>query len=242
MRIAIKLGGSVITDKSSDRPKPREDVIERLVGEVSKFSSPFILTHGAGSYGHPLVEKWRRGELKDFKDIHDSVKRLNKIVLKHCKKFDISYDCYSPFETLDSKNDLEKLWEYGKDTLEKGKVLITYGDIVANDKGFEVLSADVLTCFLAKWWNADKIIWVVDKDGVYNKNPEVYPNSKLIKRIEGDYDAEFKTSKIDVTGGLEEKIKQSQKTGIKAQIINGLILGNLKKALIDENIGTLILK
>ena len=241
MKIAIKLGGSVITDKSSGKPKPREDIIKRLVKEVSKLPPPFILTHGAGSYGHPLVEKWNQGELKNFKDIHESVKRLNKIVLKCCKKFGISYDCYSPFEILNSKNVLSELWEYGKNTLENGKVLITYGDIVANDKGFKVLSADVSTCFLAQQWEADKIIWVVDKDGVYNRNPELDSSAKLLKKIGDDYKAEFMTTKIDVTGGIQEKIRQSQKVGIKAQIINGLVPGNLKKAMTDESIGTLVL-
>lgn len=59
MKAAIKLGGSVVTYKDASEPKVRKDVIERLVYEVSHFQPPFILTHGAGSYGHLLVDKWR---------------------------------------------------------------------------------------------------------------------------------------------------------------------------------------
>lgn len=51
-----------------------------------------------------------------------------------------------------------------------------------------------------------------------------------------------KKTKIDVTGGLKEKIKLSQKSGIKAQIINGFVPDNLKKSIHDESIGTLVLK
>jgi len=248
MRIAIKLGGSVITDKNSNKPKARKDAIERLINEVSLFPPPFILTHGAGSFGHPLVEEWNQGRLKDFKKIHESVEKLNRIVARYCKKFNISHDCYSPFEimTYDNGFDLDKLWEHGKTTLENKGVLITYGDIVTAKSrtrynGFEVLSADVSTCFLAQQWKADKIIWVVDKDGVYNRNPELDSSAKILKRIGDDYKAEFMTTKIDVTGGIQEKIKQSQKVGIKAQIINGLVPENLKKAITDESIGTLVL-
>ncbi len=251
MKVAIKLGGSVITYKDANKPKARENVIKRLIKEVSKFPPPFILTHGAGSYGHLLVDKWMKGELKDFYKIHESVKKLNEIILKYCKKFKLPFDCYSSFETAkyDGKFNLDKLWGYGRATLEKGKILITYGDIAlakgvkTKFNGFEVLSADVSTCLLAQRWKADKILWVIDQDGVYDKNPELYSDSKLIKRIKGtNYNAEFKTTKIDVTGGILEKIRQSQKVGIKAQIINGLVSGNLSRVLHEnENVGTIII-
>lgn len=83
---------------------------------------------------------------------------------------------------------------------------------------------------------ADKIIWVIDKDGVL-------PIWELIKIIRGTNDKlNFSLTNTDVTGGLKEKLKQSQQTGIPAQVINGLVKGNLTKALYgDESIGTMVL-
>ena len=252
MKFAIKLGGSVITYKDANKPKAREDVIKRLISEVSKFPPPFILTHGAGSYGHPLVDKWMKGELRDFNEIHKSVEKLNEIILGYCKKFNLPVDCFPPFKTVtyNGKFDLKELWKYGKESLENGRVLMTYGDIVlpregtrTKYNGFEILSADVSTCFLAKQWKAERIIWVVDKDGIYTKNPELYADSKVIIKINGkDYKARFETNKIDFTGGLQEKIKQSLKVGIESLVINGLVPRNLLKTLNgDKTIGTLII-
>jgi isopentenyl phosphate kinase len=246
MKVAIKLGGSVITYKDVNEPMAREDVIERLIYEVSKLQPPFILTHGAGSYGHPLVDKWRNCKLENSYEIHASVEKLNRIVLKYCKKFKLPVDCYSPFSTVsysDSQFDFEKLCKKGMATLDKRHVLMTYGDIVLPEGGsktkyneFKVLSADTSTCLLAKAWEADKIIWVIDKDGVLSIG-------KPIKIIRGsNYKVNFSLTNTDVTGGLEEKLKQSQQTGIPAQVINGLVKGNLTKALYgDESIGTMVL-
>lgn len=246
MKVAIKLGGSVITYKDANEPKAREEVIRRLVYEVSKFQPPFILTHGAGSYGHLLVEKWKRNELNSFYEIHTSVERLNGIVLKYCKQFKLPVDCYSPFNTVsyNGQFNLERLYEKSKESLNKGHVLMTYGDGVLPEKGiktrykgFEVLSADVSTCLLAKLWGAEKIIWVIDKDGILDLD------GNTIRTIRGnDYRTKFTMSSTDVTGGIEEKLRQSQKSGIRAQVINGLVEGNLTRVLYgDESIGTIVL-
>jgi len=121
---------------------------------------------------------------------------------------------------------------------------MTYGDIImpkdgskTKYDGFEVLSADVSTCLLARMWGADKIIWVIDKDGVLDTN------GKTIRKISGNnYRTRFGLNKTDVTGGLEEKIKQSQKSGIMAHIINGLVPGNVRKSLYGyEDSGTIVI-
>lgn len=245
MRVAIKLGGSVITYKDSKKPKVRKDVIENLAYELSKFKPPFILTHGAGSYGHPLVKDWEEGKLKDYKKIHESVETLNNIVLKCLEKYDIRFDCFSPFKTVTYRErfNMGGLWKKGRYSLKMKNVLVTYGDIVPFKNNFRVLSADVSTCFLAKKWNAEKIIWVIDEDGVYTENSELNENARFIKKMGiNNHEIKFRKTKIDVTGGLGEKIRQSYKVGIKSQIINGLIKGNLSEALKgNEKIGTLIM-
>ena len=52
------------------------------------------------------------------------------------------------------------------------------------------------------------------------------------------------SSGIDVTGGMKHKVEKMlelAEKGIKSQIINGLVPGNLKKALLDKKVkGTII--
>ena len=52
----IKLGGSVITDKSSYR-EIRKEKLSEICKQLLNSSKPFILIHGAGSFGHIIAEK-----------------------------------------------------------------------------------------------------------------------------------------------------------------------------------------
>ena len=57
----LKIGGSVITDRHSERPRIRIAILKQIAAEtakayrLSKFSLIFI--HGAGSFGHPIVSQ-----------------------------------------------------------------------------------------------------------------------------------------------------------------------------------------
>ncbi len=86
--VILKIGGSVITDKSSVS-SARKDEIERISGEIASFSrdsdSSLILVHGAGSFGHPQAMKYRLGERFDAEGVyqtHVSVKALNSMVVE----------------------------------------------------------------------------------------------------------------------------------------------------------------
>ena len=54
--IAIKLGGSFITDKSNYRTFRKYET-ERALKGIIKFGEPFVLVHGAGSFGHILCRQ-----------------------------------------------------------------------------------------------------------------------------------------------------------------------------------------
>ena len=53
----IKLGGSVITDKSMQNTF-NEEVTFRLVSEIKDSQKQVIVVHGAGSFGHILAKKY----------------------------------------------------------------------------------------------------------------------------------------------------------------------------------------
>ena len=52
----IKLGGSVITDKTSYR-KIRKENLSQICKQLLNSNIPYILIHGAGSFGHIIAEK-----------------------------------------------------------------------------------------------------------------------------------------------------------------------------------------
>ena len=54
----IKLGGSVITDKSKESFFKKE-IMNNLSKEIKKANKRCIIIHGAGSFGHILAKKYK---------------------------------------------------------------------------------------------------------------------------------------------------------------------------------------
>ena len=59
-RVVIKLGGSLITDKSMPKGLDRDalDGACSMVGSIIKLGFMPIIIHGAGSFGHIMAKKW----------------------------------------------------------------------------------------------------------------------------------------------------------------------------------------
>ncbi len=55
--IILKLGGSVVTDKSVPF-SVREDEVRRLAREVSESGVEVVIVHGGGSFGHPVASEY----------------------------------------------------------------------------------------------------------------------------------------------------------------------------------------
>ena len=55
--IIVKLGGSVITDKSRYRTFRRE-ITKEIIDVISEFEEELILVHGGGSFGHIMAKRY----------------------------------------------------------------------------------------------------------------------------------------------------------------------------------------
>jgi len=57
----LKIGGSVITDRKGERPRLRGRRLARIAREIAEGRRPgdsrLIIIHGAGSFGHPIVQR-----------------------------------------------------------------------------------------------------------------------------------------------------------------------------------------
>src|SRR5688572_4645360 len=87
--VIIKIGGSVITEKGSNKSIFKKAIARRLFSEIrSAGKFKLILVHGAGSFGHPLAKKYRLNEgyinSNSYKGValtKSSVLKLNRLVL-----------------------------------------------------------------------------------------------------------------------------------------------------------------
>lgn len=243
-KIAIKLGGSIITDKKSNVPKARKEVIYRLMKEISESGTcPFLIANGAGSFGHSFAKSYLEGKIKDINLIHSSVLKLHEIVVNEAQKNELKGESIYPFKTCKkSKNilDMAQFFENAKRILQKENIVFSYGDMIPFDEKFVVLSADTITVEFGKKFHADKIVMVTEVDGVLDQNGRVIKNlsieEKIPKVLIGKED--------DVTGGFEGKVKKLQSaamSGIDSFIVGGMIKNNLKNFLDGKDfIGTSI--
>lgn len=258
--ILIKLGGSVITDKSKEftaRPKN----IKRLAKEISDakktFSGKIIIGHGAGSFAHTPAAKYqtKKGLINDesligSSIVEDAARELNSIVIKNFLSEKLPVFPFSPASFLISDAEVysSSYLDAIKSALDIRMIPVVYGDVVMDKKqGFTIFSTEKVFSVLAKELKdlyKIRMIFVSDVDGVYDEQGITIPV------VSQENFPQLRTSilgakNVDVTGGMLHKVESSLKIaadiGSETLIINGLEPGNLEKAILGEKVaGTII--
>ena len=105
---------------------------------------------------------------------------------------------------------------------------------------------DKLSSIVASKLDADLLVMVSDVDGLFDKNPKLYNDAKIIKTVEKVTPKIEKLAtgaSVGGRGGMVTKLiaaKVATSSGLYAKIVNGKIPGIIKKVF-DNNIGTLFL-
>ena len=253
--IILKLGGSVITDKTKEQTfKP--ETMDKLAASIKKANQKLIIVHGAGSFGHILAEKYKlneghksTGQVKGFSLTHEMVQKLNSLVLKSLLKHDIPAVSISPHSIVKLNNHkLEKIdFKVFEDYLEKQFIPVSFGDVVLDKKlGFSICSGDLLIQALAEYFKPKRVVFAIDEDGIYTSNPKVDKKAKLIETASLKELKKLTTTMdkhADVTGGMGGKlntIKNIASLGIDTVLLNGNKPDRLYKALIGEKVKSTI--
>lgn len=248
--IVIKLGGSVITDKSSYRTF-RKSVVSRLCREIKESGKDVIVVHGAGSFGHILAKENRLNDgFKDEKQI-DAVARvcydtreLSSMVVECLIEEGIpaiSVPTGSCFYMEDRKLKIDDDYVI-KSMLGKGIMPVMFGDVVQDKKlGFAICSGDQIVEILSDRLDAERVIFVSDIDGLYTSDPKSDPDSELIPTVDKDTlnKIDTRTSVDDVTGGVREKmVTMLRMCNSKRDciLVNGTVQGRLLSLLKGEEV------
>lgn len=253
----VKLGGSVITFKDTPRAF-RGDVAWRLFAELGRYlkeygkSGGVVVVHGGGSYGHPLVKECvaRRGAIDGdcFVKTSDSMDTLNYILRKYAIAAGLPAVSLPPrsFCVVVSGRPLCHI-ESLVELLQRGLVPLTYGDVVASDQGFVVLSGDTLAWYIARELGVGELLFVTDVDGLYDGDPKLNPGAKKVERASIDEVLGFlsaSSSEMDVTGGMLRKLHEGKSLGlrnVKVKIVGGFVKDNLYSALTSDNfVGSIV--
>ncbi|HUW21174.1 MAG TPA: isopentenyl phosphate kinase [Candidatus Bathyarchaeia archaeon] len=258
--ILIKLGGSLITDKSKPFTE-KSLVIKRLAGEIcqtkQRSKKLLIIGHGGGSFPHVPALKFKTNEgvigkssFRGIAEVQDAAARLNRIIVRAFLQKGENAISFSPSSFMIASNgQIEDSFLCPLlRTLDFGMLPIVYGDVGLDlEMGCSILSTETILNHLATRlkdkFKVEKVIYAGITAGVYNRKGQtisaILPGQfSRLKRCFGA------SAGIDVTGGMLHKVETAlklAKSGIKTLIVNGKVPGNLKRAILGQEVkGTII--
>ena len=252
-RIVVKVGTSTLTHGSGKLNLYR---IEHLIREIADFHNAgkeiIFVTSGAIAAG---MEKMGIAKKPETIPENQALAAIGQGVLMHIyEKFFAEYG-QTMGQILLTKNSTvdEHARENSKNSLtailKMGVIpVINENDAVAVDE-IKIGDNDNLSAMVADIVDAEVLIILTDIDGLYNGNPKTDSAAKLIHEVpkinsEIEKMAGGAGTKLG-TGGMFTKIqaaKLATENGIAMLIISGKEIGNLRRALNGEEIGTIFFK
>ncbi len=247
----VKLGGSVITDKSKLRTF-RRAACERLAKELSAANDSLAIVHGAGSFGHIEAKKHSLHEgfkedaqLKFVARVQRDVRELNLKVLESLIDRGIRAVSIPPaaagvfWDGQVQSFDREPF----ESVLKLGLTPVSFGDVVPDGSmGFSICSGDLIMESLAKEFKPAAVIFCADVDGVFEADPKRDKTAKLIPRLDLETLSSIKRTQsrsVDVTGSIYAKLEKMlaiSRNCEKCMIVNGNVPGRLETALRGEEV------
>ncbi|HAF47998.1 MAG TPA: uridylate kinase [Anaerolineaceae bacterium] len=257
----LKLGGSLITDKSQPLTAKHE-TIRQIAHEIADFrqlhpETQLLIGHGSGSFGHAVASQYQTQKggtggtyWKGFADVWQAARELNQILIEICYQAGLPVISFPPSAGVISRDQELVGWDLKPMELALSHNLIPFvqGDVIFDSIiGGTIFSTEKIFQYLCSQLNPERILLAGLEAGVYSdpQEPEnVYPkitpsNFEDIRFAISGSQAE------DVTGGMLSKVEMmltlvEKDPEIKIQIFSGLKPGNIKKALAGETLGTSI--
>lgn len=211
MVTVLKLGGSVITDKSQAETVDRA-ALDRAADAIAESPDDLLVVHGGGSFGHHHADAHGVSEAAGtydgdaVADIHGGMCRLNDAVVTALRAAGLDPVPIHPLSAghRDANGDLDLPADGPRTLLAEGFTPVVHGDLVAHaGRGVTVLSGDEIVVSLASSLGADRVGLCSTVPGVLDEDGTVVPRIDSASDVEalGGSDA------TDVTGGMAGKVR-----------------------------------
>jgi isopentenyl phosphate kinase len=251
----LKLGGSLITDKSLEQAI-RPEALVRLAVEIgealkAKPDLQMVIGHGSGSFGHTEGKKYgtRNGvhtpeEWRGFADVAHVAAKLNRYVLDALRTAGVpAINCQPSASAVARDTVVQSLALTPiRNALAHGLVPLVMGDVAVDEvRGGTIISTEDVFRYLAKELNPNRILLAGIEQGVLTHWPDgqVIPmiNSANIDSVRSALKG---SHAADVTGGMESKVlemlAQAQGTpGLSIRIFSGEEVGLVGRMLLGES-------
>lgn len=253
--VLVKLGGSLITEKSGDA-EARGEVIDRLADEIVRGAEVteerIVLGHGSGSFGHPPAAEHglRHGarteeERRALSRTQDRAARLHRRVMAALCERDLPAFSLVPSSAAvaDGGKLVSLAAEPALRAVEQGYLPVTYGDVVVDRRrGVTIASTESVLFRLAEalvevGWPVRRAIWLGATPGVYGPDGDVIARLRPGRGVPGAVGGSGDT---DVTGGMRHRVETALRlaeTGVSSWIGDGRRPAALERALAGEQEG-----
>lgn len=254
MLIFLKLGGSLITDKTTPR-RPRPETLARLMREIAaaRAARPelrLVLGHGSGSFGHVEAQKYgtRHGvqtaeQWRGFAEVQAVAALLNRLVIDAARDAGLPvFNCPPSASAICRNGVIESLALAPIEAaLAHGLVPVVQGDVAVDvTRGGTIVSTEDVFKYLAPLLKPQRILLAGIERGVLTH----WPDGDVIPEIGGATGATFRAGgshAADVTGGMASKIRETLALvagapGCQALIFSGAEPGLVQRALLGEEI------
>lgn len=258
--VFLKLGGSLITDKSVPR-MPRPEALACLMNEIAEARDArsglrLVLGHGSGSFGHMEAQKYgtRAGvrteaEWQGFAEVQAAAGQLNRLVADAARAAGLPIVNFPPSASTICREGVIQSFalEPIQAALEHNLIPLVFGDVAIDEaRGGTIVSTEDVFRYLALRLKPERILIAGIERGVLTRwpdgevMPKITPQTHL-SNVGGSHAA-------DVTGGMASKVQEmlaltAEVPGLTAQIFSGEVPGYVRAALMGETVsGTIIHK
>ncbi|KUK46223.1 MAG: hypothetical protein XD73_0903 [Anaerolinea thermophila] len=257
----LKLGGSLITDKSQPlTAKP--EILRQIAHEIAAFRHlhpeiPLLIGHGSGSFGHAVASQYQTQKggaggpyWKGFADVWQAARELNQILIEIFHQAGLPVISFPPSAGVISKDRELASWDLQpmELALSHNLIPVVQGDVIFDSTiGGTIFSTEKIFQYICSQLHPERILLAGIEEGVYSnpQEPEnVYPKITP-SNFDGIRFAISGSQAADVTGGMLTKVEMmltlvEKDPDLRIQIFSGLKSDNIKKALSGESLGTII--
>jgi isopentenyl phosphate kinase len=213
MTVVLKLGGSVITEKTELETVAADRLGEFAAAIAESDVSDLVVVHGAGSFGHPAAAEHGASDTDGtedaaaVRDIAWVMEDLNREVVGALADAGVPAVPVHPFSAGHRDEDaaLSLLTGHVGTMLDEGFIPVLHGDILTHaGAGATILSGDEVVTHLVAELDADRVGLCSTVPGVLDDDGDVIPE---ISAFEDAASALGESDATDVTGGMAAKVK-----------------------------------
>jgi len=254
-RIVVKVGTSTLTNELGNSDLRTFDRLACVLSDLQNMGHEIILvSSGAIAVGKSRLKMDEKPQSMRLKQAAAAVGQCSLVFL-----YDKFFGDYNKTiaqillnaEDIEQEEKKENLTNTFNALLEMGIIpvvnendSVSYTEIESEDRLFG--DNDMLSAVVAVLCNADRLVILSDIDGLFDHDPRLYPQAKLIEVIDDITDDTFRLAggagSRRGTGGMKTKLQAAQLAtaqGIDTSIINGKSPESIYKIVDGTGAGTL---